>query len=306
MAALQFIVFGVVLTGLLGLLASWVDRKVTARLQYRVGPPLAQPLWDLAKLMGKETLVPAGAARTTFLAAPVVGLAATAVLATLLWVNNLWPASGFLGDYIVVLYLLTVPSTSLIIGAFASGNPLASYGGAREMKLVMAYELPFLLAVLVPVILAGYELSLGGLIEAQATGGAHALHLSGLLALLVALLCMQAKLTLVPFDIPEAETEIASGVLIEYSGPTLAFVKLMRAMLLFTLPFFLIILFMGGLRLEGWSILWGVLKVVGLVALVVVLRNTNPRLRIDQGLRLFWGPVTILAVVAVVLAIAGW
>ena len=121
----------------------------------------------------------------------------------------------------------------------------------------------------------------------------------------VALLCVQAKLALVPFDIPEAETEISGGALIEYSGTALAIFRLMKNMLFFTLPFFLMILFMGGLRVDGVHLLYGILKYVGLVALITVIRNTNPRVRIDQAVRFFWGPMTAIAIIAVVLALVG-
>lgn len=302
---LYLIVYGFLLTAILGLVASWVDRKVTARVQYRVGPPLLQPLIDIVKLMGKETLVPVGASRMTFLLSPMVGLSAVIVVSTLLWVNNIYASEGFLGDWVVAIYLLTIPSLSIIIGGFASKNPLASLGSSREMKLVLAYELPFILAMLVPVIHAGLSLKLGDILAFQASNGAVATHVSGIIALLVAILCMQAKLALVPFDMAEAETEIVHGPLIEYSGTGLAIYRLMKNMLLFVIPFFLIILFMGGLRFDGINILWSVLKFVGLVAIVTVIRNTNPRVRIDHALRFFWGPMTLISIIAVVLALLG-
>lgn len=297
--------YGFLLTAVIGLLVSWIDRKVTARVQYRVGPPLLQPLIDIVKLLGKETLIPSGASKTTFLMAPAVGLASVIVVSTLLWLNNINPVQGFLGDWIVVLYLLTIPSISIIMGGFASRNPLASLGASREMKLILGYELPFVLAVLVVVIKSNFSLRLGEILGFQAQGGVFIGSLSGFLAWVVAVFCIQAKLALVPFDIPEAETEITSGPLIEYSGSALAIYRLMKNMLLFILPFFLIILFMGGLRFDGIHLLNGVLKVVGLVALLTVIRNTNPRVRIDQAVRFFWGPMTILAVISVLLALLG-
>jgi len=297
--------YGFLLTAVIGLLVSWIDRKVTARVQYRVGPPLLQPLIDIVKLLGKETLIPSGASKTTFLMAPAVGLASVIVVSTLLWLNNINPVQGFLGDWIVVLYLLTIPSISIIMGGFASRNPLASLGASREMKLILGYELPFVLAVLVVVIKSNFSLRLGEILGFQAQGGVFIGSLSGFLAWGVAVFCIQAKLALVPFDIPEAETEITSGPLIEYSGSALAIYRLMKNMLLFILPFFLIILFMGGLRFDGIHLLNGVLKVVGLVALLTVIRNTNPRVRIDQAVRFFWGPMTILAVISVLLALLG-
>ena len=300
-----FIFYGFLVTGVIGLLASWIDRKVTARVQYRVGPPLLQPLIDIIKLMGKETVIPAGCSKAVFLAAPIIGLAAVVLSSTLLWVNNINQHNSFLGDLIVMLYLLTVPSIAIIMGGFASGNPLASLGASREMKLVLGYELPFILAVLVPVIQSGFAIRLGQILTFQAGSGVVAGSWSGTLALIVSMLCIQAKLALVPFDMPEAETELAGGALIEYSGAALAVYKLMKNMLLFTLPFFLMVLFMGGLRFDGIHLLYGVLKYIGLVALITVIRNTNPRVRIDQAVRFFWGPMTVVAAISVVLALLG-
>lgn len=300
-----FLFFGFLLTAIIGLLASWIDRKVTAKVQYRVGPPLLQPLIDIVKLLGKETLIPAGSSKITFLMAPVIGLASVILVSTLLWINNIYPAKSFLGDLIVVLYLLVIPSISIIMGGFASRNPLASLGASREMKLILSYELPFILAVLVTVIKSGFTFRLGEILTFQAQNGAFVGSWSGTLALIVAIICMQAKLALVPFDIPEAETEIAGGPLIEYSGSGLAIYRLMKNMLMFTVPFFLIIVFIGGLRFEGIHLLYGVLKYIGLVALMTVIRNTNPRVRIDQAVKFFWGPVTIIAIIAIILALLG-
>ena len=300
-----FLFFGFLLTAIIGLLASWIDRKVTAKVQYRVGPPLLQPLIDIVKLLGKETLIPAGSSKITFLMAPVIGLASVILVSTLLWINNIYPAKSFLGDLIVVLYLLVIPSISIIMGGFASRNPLASLGASREMKLILSYELPFILAILVAVIKSGFTFRLGEILTFQAQNGAFVRSWSGTLALIVAIICMQAKLALVPFDIPEAETEIVGGPLIEYSGSGLAIYRLMKNMLMFTVPFFLIIVFIGGLRFDGIHLLYGVLKYIGLVALMTVIRNTNPRVRIDQAVKFFWGPVTIIAIIAVILALLG-
>jgi len=302
MTIVYLIVFGFAATAILGLITSWIDRKVTARVQYRVGPPFLQPIYDIVKLLGKETVIPAGASKVTFLIAPVIGISGVIAVATLFWVNQFF-SEGFMGDWIVAIYLLAIPSLSIILGGFASRNPLASLGAAREMKLVIAYELPFILVALVPVINA-HSIRLSDIINAQA-GGVFAGNISGILALIVAILCVQAKLALVPFDIPEAETEIVEGPIVEYSGPGLAIFKLMKNMLFFTLPFFLIILFFGGLRLNGINILWTILEYVGIVAIITVIRNTNPRVRIDQAVRFFWGPMTLIAIVAVILALKG-
>jgi NADH-quinone oxidoreductase subunit H len=299
-----FVVFpGFLFTAIMGMLSSWIDRKVTARVQWRVGPPLLQPLYDFVKLLGKETVIPKGCSKTTFLIAPVFGLAAVTLVSTLLWTAMIFPQLSFGGDLLVVLYFLMVPAIAVIVGGFASKNPIASLGASREMKLMLAYELPFLLAVLVPIIASKGQISLAGIIDHQGSD-AHGWifgTLPGVLAMLVAVIVQQAKLTLVPFDIPEAETEIMSGPFVEYSGPPLAILKLTRMMMLFTMPVFLIVVFLGGFRFDGIHILWSVLKYVVLLVLITLIRNTNPRIRIDQAVRFFWGPVFIIAVIAVVL-----
>lgn len=166
------------------------------------------------------------------------------------------------------------------------------------MKLVMAYELPFILAVCVPMIRA-QSIQLGDFLSAPAVVG----DVSGLLALMVALIALQARLTRVPFDLPEAECELGGGVLIEYSGPPLAMYKLTQAMMLFTGPVLLLVLYGGGIPLsQGWlPAAAGGLKFLGLVALVVLIRNTAPRLRIDQAMKLLWGPVTLAAILSLIL-----
>jgi len=288
------------------MLASWVDRKVTARVQWRVGPPLLQPFYDIVKLMGKETIVPAGSSRITFLTAPLFGILSVGLVSTLIWSSIIWTNGGFQGDLIVVLYFLLIPSTALIIGGFASKNPIASLGASREMKLMMADELPFLLAVAVPIIHTKGQIQLTELLNYQETYGMIFTSLSGILAFIVAIMCMQAKLTLVPFDIPEAETELMGGPEVEYSGPPLATIKLTRMMMLFTLPMFLVVLFLGGVKFEGISILWSILKFVVLLVIIILIRNTNPRVRIDQAVKFFWYPMTFIAVIAVVLALLGY
>jgi NADH-quinone oxidoreductase subunit H len=233
------------------------------------------------------------------------GLVAVTLVSTLVWMAILSPEGGFAGDLIVALYFLMVPSIAVIVGAFASKNPIASLGASREMKLMLADELPFLLAVLVAVIQAGGAIRLGQFIAYQQMYGMVFSSLSGVLATIVAVITMQAKLTLIPFDLPEAETELMGGVFVEYSGPPLAIFKLTRMMMLFTLPMVLVVVFLGGMRFQGMDILWSILKYVVLLVLIILIRNTNPRVRIDQAMRFLWGPMTILALIAVVLAFLG-
>jgi NADH-quinone oxidoreductase subunit H len=291
---------GFVFTLCLGLVVSWLVRKVSALVQWRVGPPLFQPFYDVMKLMGKEILVPQDAQQTVFIAAPLVGLAGVLLLSTMLWRITI-SQTAFVGDIIVAIYLMVLPSLALILGSSASASPHAAVGTSREMKLVMGYELPLVLAFVVVIIKAGGQLSLAAIAE-QTT----ALSVSGMLAFLVSLLCIQAKLGFVPFDIAEAETELGSGVLMEYSGGLLAVWKVTQAMMLVALPLFLVMAFLGGFGTTLWAdLLAGIGKYVLVVVLLILIKNTNPRVRIDQAMKFFWVYCGIALAVAIVLATIG-
>ena len=302
----KYLVFpGFLFSAVVGLLTTWVDRKVSARVQLRVGPPWYQPFADTVKLLGKEVVVPAGARHTGFLLMPVLGLAAATLASTILWLVNLRPESSFVGDTIVTLYVMTIPAIALIIGGSASGNPLGALGSAREMKLLFAYELPLVIAVLTTVVKVG-SFSFEKILMYQEYNGVMLGSVSGVLAFVVMIFCAQAKLGFLPFDIAEAETEIAGGTHIEYSGAPLAVVRLNTAIMYLVLPLFIITLFWGGVNFVGWRILTSVLKYVAIVVIMVLIKNTNPRVRIDQAVRFFWGPMFALSAIAMILAIVGY
>jgi len=297
----NYLIFpGFLFSAIVGLIVGWIDRKVTARVQWRVGPPWYQNFVDFLKLLGKEAILPRHN-KITFLFAPIIGLISVTLVATMLGKLLIEPAESFLGDLIVVLYLLIIPAIAIILGASASGNPLASTGVSREMKLVLAYELPFILAVVTVIIKAGNTIRLDEILTYQMNSGAILGSISGLLAFIVAILCMQAKLGLVPFDVSEAEQEIMAGVFIEYSGFLLAIFKLMKSMLLYVMPLFLISIFWAA----NVNIHFLIGKYAALLVIIILIRNTSPRVRIDQAMKFFWGPITILATIAIILALLG-
>ncbi|KPK97789.1 MAG: hypothetical protein AMJ95_07295 [Omnitrophica WOR_2 bacterium SM23_72] len=301
MILLNYLIFpGFLFSACIGLLAGGIDRIVTARVQWRKGPPLIQNFWDILKLLGKETIVPQGS-KVTFLLSPYLGLLTSGLVATILGQSLMGLSEGFAGDLIVILYLMIIPAIALILGASSSKNPLASIGASREMKMVLAYELPFILTIVVIIIKSGGTIQLSQILSHQAQVGSHVASWSGALAFIVALLCMQAKLGFVPFDASEAEQEIMAGVLIEYSGTALALFKLMKAILLYCVPLFLIVLFWG----KDISAMALIGKYVTLLVVIVLIKNTNPRLRIDQTVRFFWRIPTVIAIIAIALALLG-
>jgi len=291
------IVLGFFGTAVLGLIFKWVDRLVTARIQWRKGPPFYQPFADVLKLLGKETMVSEGSSVGLFLLAPMIGFVGVGVAAALLWAVAINPEAGFTGDLIVVVYFLIFPSLALILGGSASGSPHSGLGASREMKLVIAYELPFILAMVPAILNAGGTFKLSGLLSAQSEG-VLLWSVSGFVAFLCVLATVQAKLGVAPFDQAEADTEIMGGVIVEYSGTPLALIHLTKAMLLFVLPMFVITVFWGGVHLTGLGLLKTVVKFVVLLVVIVLMRNTNPRLRIDQAMKFFWFIATPLAILA--------
>ena len=296
---------GFLFTAILGLTVGWVDRKVSARFQYRVGPPFLQNFNDFLKLLGKETIVVKEGVHSLFLVAPFIAFAmlvlVSAIIGTALFFNL-----SFGADLIVIMYLLMLFSVMVILGGSASGNVYSSLGAGREIKLLLADELVFILVLLIPIIKSGYQVDLQKLILFQEVNGMIVGSVSGVIGFIFALLCIQAKMTLPPFHIPEAETEVVEGPFIEYSGPPLGFWKLNHFMMYVVFPFLLILLFWGGFEFEGIGILWSVLKYLLIVVLMIIIKNTNPRIRIDTALNFFWKYATPITLLAIVLAVFGY
>jgi NADH-quinone oxidoreductase subunit H len=296
---IYYIIFpGFIFASIAGLLTVWLDRKVSARVQWREGPPWYQGFADIGKLLYKEVIVPEEAFGSGFIAAPLFGLAAVTLAVTILCVSFFGMSEGFIGDIIVVWYLFAIPSIALIYIGSTSGNPLSSVGVSREIKLMLSYDLPMAIVIVMMALKAG-SFSISGIMEWQRINGSNISNWYGIIAFVVAIFCIQAKLGRVPFDLPEAETELGSGILLELSGGVLAAYELSKAIMLFGLPMFLIILFWGK------GIIGGVLMYLLIVVLLILIKNTNPRVRIDHAMKYFWGWMSGAAVLAAILAHLG-
>lgn len=289
-----FIFPGFLFLFIFGLSAQFFDRRIYARLQNRQGPPWFQPLADFIKLVSKEEIIPEEANPSMFSAMPVVGL--TAVVTTILYIPIWKPAAlySFNGDLIVVIYLLTIPTLTFFLGGWYSTSLYSKIGAVRALTQLFAYEVPLLMSILAPALLANtWSLSEMALFY-QAHPGYWLFNLLGFAIAMVALL---GKLEKVPFDIPEAETEIVAGTFTEYSGRLMALFKLsidmetvVAASLLAAvyLPFWLccgpIFGFIGYL-----------LKVLFIIAILSLLRTVFARLRIDQMVSFCWKYLAPLA-----------
>lgn len=285
-----------------GLVAEYVDRILYARLQNRQGPPWFQPTADFIKLLGKETILPEEAHPAVFSALPLVTLAAvvTAVLYVPTW--GLRAPFAFEGDLVVVVYLLTIPTLAFFLAGWASTSLYSMVGAVRSLTMLFAYEVPLYMALLAPALLAG-TWSLSGM---AAYYDAHPFHaLTNLLGFAVALVALQGKLEKVPFDLPEAETEIVGGTFTEYSGRLLAFFRMaldveavVGATLLAAvfLPWGLGVHWALGLALY-------LVKILFILALVALARTLFARLRIDQMVDFCWRYLLPAALVQLLLSV---
>jgi Formate hydrogenlyase subunit 4 len=297
----------------LGLLLKGADRKVLARLQRRVGPPLYQPALDLLKLMTKETLIPKTANEVAFRLAPVLGLTGVLVTAAVMPIGGVWSGVSGLGDLLVLLYLLPIPAMGLMLAGGSSSSPYGALGFSREMCMMFAYEMPLIASFLAVAVRVGGSsgslLSLPAIMDYQFVHGPLLLDPVMLPATLALLLFIPGTMGHGLFDIPEAEPEVIEGPLLEYSGPLLAVFHLMSAVkLVVVLELAVALLFpnplvvgVGGGALVNLA--WHVCKcLVLLMVSVTCFRAATGRLRLDQGFSLFVKYTSPLALVSLGLA----
>ncbi len=306
----------------LGLFFSGVDRILVARMQARVGPPLAQPFLDTIKLMMKQDMVPTQAVAGVFRFAPVLALAGALTLLFYVPIGGVCarPVFDGGGDAILMLYLLLIPGLAMVMGGFASSSPYASIGAQREMVTMLSYELPLATVVLT---FAWKLASLG--IDQPFSLGTMAAHpiwglvgpLGGLglfLLLGVMLLVAPGELGRIPFDSPEAETELAGGLLVEYSGRSLALFQLALAVKSVAFCALMVALF-APWDLSQFVALPGPLAAVGdfgffvaksgvfLFFGVSLLRASVARLRITEVVEGYWKWIGLTALGALLLVI---
>lgn len=300
LAALAGCVLNVVAVLLLAPLAEGIRRRLTARIQSRQGPPLAQPYFDLLKLLGKEDLE-VGETPWVQRAAAAVALAAVLGVACLLPLGASIPLAGA-GDILLLVFLLTLCSVCTLVAGLAAGSTYSLIGASRELTLMIALEPLLAVALLVGSVRCG-SLGLDPVLRGSAFAG-PGLPGSGILLLAVMLLALPAFAQRLPFDISEAETEIMEGPLVEYSGPKLALFKLAQMARLLVYAGLVVALFTprasGWPQPVAWIAFW--LQVFVLVVLVTLVAATHARYRLDQAFRRFAG---LLAVALVALALAG-
>lgn len=287
---------------------TWMERKVIGRMQDRLGPNragplgLLQPVADMIKLFTKEFIIPNNADKIVYYLAPVI----FTIPAFLVFAVVPFGPDAILADLnIGFLYIVAIGSTStiaLLMAGWGSNNKYALLGGMRAVAQFVSYEIPQVLSVVGILLIAG-SLRMGAIVEAQNTVWFLLIQPG---ALLIFLISSISEINRTPFDLPEAESEIIAGYHTEYGAIGFALYSLAEFINMFAISAIAATLFFGGWHgplLPGW--LWFLLKSYVMVFVMMWLRGTLPRLRVDQLMNLAWKVLVPLALVNLLLAGVG-
>jgi NADH-quinone oxidoreductase subunit H len=316
LANLVTIALGVTLVATFPLLVTilliWVERKIAARIQDRVGPNrvgpfgLIQPIADVLKLLGKENITPAGADKLIYNIAPPLMVASVLLIWAVIPFTPYHVGADLDIGALFFVAVASIGTLSVMMAGWSSNNKYALLGSFRVVAQLISYEVPLALSLLVPVMLAG-TMSLVGIVEAQQ--GMWYVFMVPLSAFLF-FISSQAETGRAPFDLLEAESELIAGFNIEYSGMKFAMFFAGEFMHVFTNGVLMAVLFTG-----GWSgpfayeapllaLVWLLGKASIWYFLSLLVRNTLPRLRIDQLMNFNWKflvPLSIANVLVVAL-----
>lgn len=291
----------------------WIDRKLYARFQNRVGPHLAgpfglfQPIADLIKLLSKEDIVPIAADRLLFTLTPILAPALILFACMFLPLTGLSGIISFEGDLIAVVALLSIYTVTVYLAGEGSNNRFASVGAVRAAVQLLGYEIPLTLSLLSAALAAG-SLNIRGIIEAQAESGLWLIAGLQAVGFVIFIIASQAEMERIPFDIPEAEQEIVAGWEVEYCGRRLALFRLSKDLELFLLSGLGAAVFLGGPigpvipGLE--SILYTIYfisKSILVLAIFTLVRALFARLRIDQMVSFSWKYLMPPAMILIIL-----
>ena len=302
---------------LLTLFADWMERKLEARIQNRVGPLVAgpygllQPLADFIKLLTKEDIQPRDAKKYIFKFAPLVAFTIMVFAMCFLPIDgaSVLSTGGFNGDLIVILAFVTIANFLLFLSGWASSNPYGAIGSARVLTQFLGYDIPLFMIALTPAFIAS-SLSIAQIALVQATQLLPFIILAPW-AFVLFVITLQAELEKDPFDIPHAESELVGGLETEYTGGKLAFLHLTRDVQIVFGAALVTELFLGGPYgpvFFGapwfWYTLWFVLKVLGVIVISEYITCVFARLRIDQVLSANWKFLLPAAILSLLLTFA--
>ena len=322
----------------------FVERKLLAKLQLRVGPfycgkveGILQLMADGLKLISKEIIIPAKADKPLFWAAPVLFAATAGAFVALIPVAPGWVVADIDLGLLAVFAVIGFFPIITIVSAWSANSKFPFIGGIRALYQMVSFEIPLILSLLGIVMLTG-TLNLVEIVESQAS---FPWIIFMPIGAIVFFICILAELERIPFDLPEAESEIVAGWLTEFSGMMYGLVQLGSYLKLYAFAALFVVLFLGGwngpwfypmepiaevitdgvvlmpgaltLEIEGGllfsqeminGLIWFVLKTVGVILVILIPRGVFPRIRIDLLLQIGWYKLIMLAFVNIFIALA--
>jgi NADH-quinone oxidoreductase subunit H len=296
----------------LTLFCDWVERKLEARIQNRVGPLVAgpagilQPLADFIKLLTKEDIQPKNAKQFAFKFAPLAAFAIMVFAMCFLPIDGSNVLStGFNGDLIVILTFASIANLILFLAGWASANPYGTIGSARVLTQFLGYDIPLFMLALTPAFIAG-SLSIFTIASSQIIPYV----ILAPWAFVLFIITVQAELEKDPFDVPHSESELVGGLETEYTGAKLAFLHLTRDVQMVFGAALVVELFLGGpsgpvfFGLPAfWYSLWFVLKLLAVIIIAEYITTLFARLRIDQVLSVNWKIILPAAILSLMLTV---
>ena len=313
---------------------TWLERKALARIQNRIGPDkvgvpltryggrfslfgLGQPMADGIKMIFKENIVPRDADRLFHLLAPILALIPAMLVLCFLplefpWAESLQPVQAFLLDGAVIFFFAITGLNTLAVfmAGWASRNKYSLLGGMRAIAQMVSYELPLVLSAVVVVMAAG-TLNAREIV-AQQEPLWFVFTPWGFTAFVIFFIGALAETNRSPFDLPEAESEIIAGYFTEYSGFKFALFFLGEYIAMFAISGLAVTLFLGAgegpgvATVPALSAVWFLAKIFALISLMIWLRGTLPRLRMDQLMAFAWKFLLPLSILNILLAGLAW
>ena len=317
-------------------LTTWVERKALARIQNRIGPNkvgvpltpyggklslfgLGQPAADGIKMLFKENIVPTGADRLFHLLAPILSLIPAMLVLCFLPLEFPWLNSdegslkAFMLDGAVIFFFAITGLTTLAVfmAGWASRNKYSLLGGMRAIAQMVSYEIPLVLSAVVVVMMVG-DMNAKAIADKQAGWNWFVFQPWGLAAFVIFFISALAETNRSPFDLPEAESEIIAGYFTEYSGFKFALFFLGEYIAMFAISGLAVTLFLGagggpGVEaIPALKVVWFLAKVCILIGVMIWLRGTLPRLRVDQLMGFAWKFLLPLSILNIFVAGFAW
>jgi len=283
----------IIIAFIVGMLYMGINRKITARVQNRIGPPVWQNYIDALKLVSKETSVHHGVMQHLAPAFLMVSSITTLLFIPILTGHNWFPNLSFHGDLIFLLYMMVLGSLGMALGAGQTGNPNSAIGVTRGLSQMVGFEIPWV-AALVAIMIQYDTTSVADLVRIQQEGGW--LMLQNPLAFIAAVLAMLGMFRYSPFDIVGAPAELASGPISEFGGKYLGLMMSSGSIFAFVKLTLFVDLFMGGAS----NFVGLLIKTFVLYLIPMLYGMVSPRYRTEQAVRYFWGWPLLFGILAII------